>query len=561
VKKHPTTPTLFEPEPPTSSDDIAAVLAKALNTSIDALKDRLRIEQTEGSKKVCLYSSSGNCFAIAIIVPSHKFNLAEGQLKTSLEKNRTAGLGVLIDPDSLEGRFIRRRFDRAEFEYVPKYSLFAESNLVGDSGWVYSNGGKAESRLLTLLSGKVEGVFFEIHSYFRDIDGLHADEALDELCKILYAKLYDEENTPKGKPYRMQRRLYASSDECAADIRALYFEASEYDSRVFEMKIPGYARSRGVLVSPIRLSSPALVKAVEALQGYHLGNSAFDVKGRAFQKVIGPAMRSGMGQYFTPDPVIRFLSSALRPTVRELILDPFCGSGHFLTASLELVRAEHGKEDKAFHEFAFGKLHGLEKSDRMVRVAMTDMRLHGDGHSNIRCTDSLLAFSNYPDIKPGSFDVILTNPPFGSILTADAIRHLGEFELGEGRNGVPLELLGLERCLQLLRPGGRMGIVLPDGVIANRNTAHVRDWISVQAKVRAVISLPIETFVPFGASIKTCILILRKWEAGEAKTSDYPVFLSRVDNVGYDATGKPKAGSDLAEAAQEFERFIKKGSW
>jgi type I restriction enzyme M protein len=544
-----------------TTNDNFEILASVLDISPKALSKRVEFTPGEYLGQFSLLSTAGNCFAVVILASSHQFNLAEAVLKSELDKSPTAGVGVLADPESLEKRFVRRRFDRAEFEYVTPYDIFTEGGNSGESAWIYSNGKTSGERLLTLLSEKVEGVFFDIHCHFRDIDGLHADEALDELCKVLYTKLYDEEHTPKQKPYRMQRRAYGSSDECAADVRALYFEAAEYDSRVYEMKIPGYARSRGVFVSPIRLSNPALVKAVEALQSYHLGASSFDVKGRAFQKVIGPTMRSGMGQYFTPDPVVRFLCRALHPTVRELILDPFCGSGHFLTASLELVRSEHGVEDKAFHEFAFGKLHGIEKSDRMVRIAMTDMRLHGDGHSNIRCADSLLSFSNYPDLKPSSFDVILTNPPFGSILSADAIRHLGQFHLSEGRNGVPLEILGVERSLQLLRPGGRMGVILPDGIAANRNTSHVRHWLADQGKVRGVISLPIETFVPFGASIKTCILIVRKWEAGENKEVDYPVFLGKVDNVGYDGTGKSRDGSDLIEVVEDFENFILERGW
>lgn len=542
-------------------DKVLDSLCRILNVSRRVLDARSICAFDNEHPRVSLVSPHGNCFCVVVPAPVQSFNVAEGQLKSALENSQTASIGVVVDPETLERRYLRRRFDRVEFEYVSEYSLIVDGTGDGVSGWLFKNEGDSDSRLLSLLSEKVEGVFFDIHSHIRDIDGLHADEALDELCKVLYTKLYDEENTAPGSPFRMQRRSYSNPDECAADVRALYFEAAAYDSRIFEMKIPGYARSRGVFVSPIRLSSPALVKAVEALQSYHLGRSSFDVKGRAFQKVITPAMRSGMGQYFTPDPVIRFLTEAMNPTVRELILDPFCGSGHFLTSSLELARQVHGKEDKAFHEFAFGKLHGIEKSDRMVRVAMTDMRLHGDGHSNIRCADSLLAFSNYPDLKPGSFDVILTNPPFGSILSRDALQHLGEFELADGRSGVPLEILGLERCTQLLRPGGRLGIVLPDGVVANRNTAHVREWLSRTVKVRAVISLPIETFVPFGASIKTCILILRKWDPGELKSSSYPVFLARVDNVGYDATGKARNGSDLGDVAEKFADFIALEGW
>lgn len=539
---------------------VTLVLAKVFGWEPNVFSGRLRVEADGSMTRVDLLTEAQNVFSIVYFSSAHSFNVAEAQLRSALGKAPTAGIGVLIDPSTHEKRCLRRRFDRSEFEYISDYRLTGNGKA-GDASWVYMNSDNQLSHSPGLLSEKVESVFFEIHSHFRDIDGLHADEALDELCKVLYTKLYDEEQTPLEHPYRMQRRVYSSPDECAADVRALYFEAAEYDNRVFEMKIPGYSRSRGVFASHVRLSNSALVKAVEILQGYHIGNSAFDVKGRAFQKVIGPAVRSGMGQYFTPDPVIRFLSKILNPTVRELILDPFCGSGHFLTASLELVRAKHRIEDKAFHEFAFGKLHGIEKSDRMVRIAMTDMRLHGDGHSNIRCADALLAFSNYPDMKPGSFDVILTNPPFGSMLTSDTIKQLGEFELTEGRNNVPLEVLGLERCVQLLRPSGRMGIVLPDGIVANRNTGYVRDWLARQVKVRAIISLPLETFVPFGASIKTSVLILRKRNFGEDYSTDYPVFLARIDSVGYDATGRPRDSADLEEAAAAFDTFIKREGW
>lgn len=539
---------------------VALILVKVFGGELSAYKGRFQLGINSFANRVDLLTEAQNIFAILFLSSVHNFNVSEVQLKEALDKVPTAGIGILLDPSTGEKRCIRRRFDRSEFEYISDYRL-ADNGKAGDASWLYVNSDNLVSHAPSLLSEKVEGVFFEIHSHFRDIDGLHADEALDELCKVLYTKLYDEEQTSLEQPYRMQRRAYSSLDECATDVRALYFEAANYDSRVFEMKIPGYSRSRGVFASPIRLSNSALVKAVDALQGYHIGKTAFDVKGRAFQKVISPTVRSGMGQYFTPDPVVRFLSRSLNPNVRELILDPFCGSGHFLTASLELVRAKHRVEDKAFHEFAFGKLHGIEKSDRMVRVAMTDMRLHGDGHSNIRCADALLAFSNYPDMKPGSFDVILTNPPFGSMLSSDTLKQLGEFELTEGKNNVPLEVLGIERCIQLLRPGGRMGIVLPDGIVANRNTGYVRDWLAQQVKVRAIISLPVETFVPFGASIKTSVLILRRWEAGENRSTNYPVFLARVDSVGYDATGRARDFADLEEVTVQFEEFINQEGW
>jgi type I restriction enzyme M protein len=330
---------------------------------------------------------------------------------------------------------------------------------------------------------------------------------------------------------------------------------------MFVNKIPGYERSRGVFREPITLSSSAIVRAVELLQSYDISGSPVDIKGRAFQNVLTPAIRSGMGQYFTPKQVISFIVQAMNPSIGDLTIDPFCGSGHFLTEALDYVRKTHRVEDKAFHEFAFGRLHGIEKSDRMVRVAMTDMRLHGDGHSNIRCVDSLLPFENYPDLHEGSFDLVMTNPPFGSDLPGEALAQLGPFEIAHGRKSLPLEVVGFERCIQLLRPGGRLAIVLPDSILGNRGAGFVRDWLWRQIRVKAVISLPIETFTPFGANIKTSIVIARKLERGEKDTEDHPIFMAEVSNIGHDASGRSVEGSELLTVADAFTSFVEKEGW
>ena len=197
----------------------------------------------------------------------------------------------------------------------------------------------------------------------------------------------------------------------------------------------------------------------------------------------------------------------------------------------------------------------------MVRIAMTDMRLQGDGHSNIRCTDALLSFSNYPDLEPDSFDLVLTNPPFGSVLGTEAISQLGHFHLAKGRRNVPMEILGIERCVQFLRPGGRLAMVLPDGILANPSTRHVRQWLDDNMKIRAVVSLPTETFSPFGANVKTSIVFARKWRPRENATEDYPVFLGRIDNIGYDSTGRPKENEDASELTLRITEFLAREGW
>lgn len=510
----------------------------------------------------CLLTSKGDPFLFVAIEPGN-LPKAEKALRDALRTSPYGRLGICTDGTVAGTRILRQRCNSDECDYVPELESFSGNDKLLANAFRAPSAKKTESNYqLEPISESLEDVFFEAHSHIRDIDGLHADEALDELCKILYAKLFDEEITAPGEAYSLQSGIACTVEEFAAVIRRVYQDANEYDVRVFSLKIPGYDRSRGVFNSPIRLSSPALVKVVETIQSYWLTRSSIDVKGRAFQRVLGPTLRAGMGQYFTPLEVIQLIVDVVQPSLNDLVLDPFSGSGHFLTQSLDLVRSNSKKtENKRLHEFAFNKLHGIEKSDRMVRVAMTDMRLHGDGHSNIRCTDALLDFQNYPDIRPESFDIIMTNPPFGSLLSSEAIAQLGEFEFARCRKNVPLEVLGLERCVQFLRPGGKLGIVLPDGIVANRATDYVREWLSVHLKIRAIVSLPIETFSPFGANIKTCIVFARKWKAGEKRTADYKVQLTKVDNVGYDSTGRLLSGSDIKVATEAIKTFLIAEGW
>ena len=106
-----------------------------------------------------------------------------------------------------------------------------------------------------------------------------------------------------------------------------------------------------------------------------------------------------------------------------------------------------------------------------------------------------------------------------------------------------------------------MVIVVPDSVLCNRGTQYVRDWLQNIAMVRAVVSLPIETFTPFGANIKTSLLYLRKWDRGELKAPSYPVCLLRIDNVGYDATGRRTDEAELIQAQIELAGFFNKEGW
>jgi len=308
----------------------------------------------------------------------------------------------------------------------------------------------------------------------------------------------------------------------------------------------------------LKLSSVALSKIANTFSLYDISNSSLDIKARAFQNVYKPAVRAGMGQFFTPHEVVKLIVDVISPKQQEVIIDPFCGSGHFLSESLSHLRSQV-KNCNVFNEFAYHKLHGIEKSERMVRIAMTDMRLNGDGHSNIRCTDALLPFSSYVDIEPNSFDVVMTNPPFGSVLSSDAFNYLGEFELNSLFKNVPLELAGLERSIQLLRDGGKLGIILPESIFVNKSFYNIRKWISQKLKVRAIVSLPIETFSPYGTSIKTSILFAKKERSDSVY--DYKIFTGGIENIGYDAAGRPLENGEINAFTARLQDFFRKEGW
>jgi type I restriction enzyme M protein len=201
----------------------------------------------------------------------------------------------------------------------------------------------------------------------------------------------------------------------------------------------------------------------------------------------------------------------------------------------------------------------------MVRIAMTDMLLHDDGHTNIRNLDALLSFENYPDIlalredgisDPAVFDLIVTNPPFGKIMRQEVMGMIGRFQLGHKRKSLPLEILGLERCFQFLKPGGRLAIVLPDGLLKNKSMRFVRTWVEGVADIKAIVSLPEEAFQAYGAMVKTSLCIFRKLGTGERPRGNSAAFLAEAENLGYDATGRARAGSEVPALVRAFHETV-----
>ncbi len=388
-------------------------------------------------------------------------------------------------------------------------------------------------------------IFEDVHNHMYANDGLSPEQALEEVIKILFLKIFDEKYKKYGFKITPTEYDNAVGGKSATEFTRRFSELQKntfsFFSNLFEKD------------EKIRLRESTLAFAVNKLQHIDLLSSSNDVKGLAFQKFIRASQRIGRGQFFTPEQVIKLCVDIIQPQAKEFVLDPACGSGGFLSSALQYVAlTQRGKEDK----FAREKIFGIEINQTASRIAKMRMILDGDGFSNIATCDSL---SDWSDIDLGLnkanqknvntyqefFDIILTNPPFGTqgkIANKSVLRN---FDLGykwnkadEGfskssvlLNGQVPEILFIERCLKFLKPGGRMSIVLPNGDFENSSLAYLRNYIKDVAEVFAVIKLPQETFIPSGTGVKTSILFLRKKIAGEI--SGRPVFFSQVTKLGY----------------------------
>ena len=544
-----------------------------LNNQIILGKSQENVSTKNQDSIVLVKSKNNNSFLIIKVIAPLKENLilsvAEKELESLLMANSTATIGLVSN--GMETKVIRKNLQQTNFEYVsdiPEYSADFGKNLLL-TRTVNTKKGSYKLNTLQTLPKRMKNLFFEIHSTIRDIDGLHDDLALDELCKLLYTKIYDERTTydKNSDKFRFQINGYANESELGSDIRALYSEACSYDLKINAKRIPGYERSRGVFQEEMTLSDSTLYRVVEKLQCYSIIDSDNDIKSIVFQQVLGRAIRSGMGQFFTPDQIIRLAVEVIDPNPKDIILDPFCGSGHFLTRSIDYVMSHYSQIDhRLIKDFKMNNLHGIEKSARMVRIAMTDMLLHNEGHTNILNSDALGTTDNFTDIgilKPentnGSlavFDVILTNPPFGKILGEESAKFLSQFQLAQKKKSLPFEILSIERCFQFLKKGGKLAIVLPDGNLANSQTQFFREWLLTKFKLKAVVSLPQETFAPYGTTTKTSLCFLQKFKNEHDKNDDYDIIFYKLDNIGYDSTGRDITGSEISDAIGYLKEHV-----
>lgn len=389
-------------------------------------------------------------------------------------------------------------------------------------------------------------------------------EIAREVIKLLFCKLYDELYT-SGETCRFRatvKEVDSDSGRKAVGnrIRDLFGELQsdpEYSS-MFENE-------------EIRYGDEWITHIVSELQAFSLTHPETDTDavGEAYEVFLGPQLKGESGQFFTPRTVVRMAVEMLDPSMvdRERLIDPACGSGGFLTYCLRHVRDEahnHYNQrndwvEQRVREYATSFICGLEIEPLLHRVAKSYMAILGDGRNGLFQEDSLSIRSSWSDntkekIELDSFDVVLTNPPFGTKIKIESDQTLEEYDLGHDlKDGQPQEkrssgqdpaILFIERVRDFLKQeadsgeAGRAAIVLPRQILSGHDgkIVEIRKWILRNFKVDAVVDLPSETFQPYTGTITSVLFVTRKPE-GPPSENDYDVYMAISENIGHDRRG------------------------
>lgn len=501
---------------------------------------------------------------VYIIVECKKKNRKDGktQLQDYLRFSK-AFLGVCFNG---EERFFLRKVEksgRIEFEEIPNIPQYGQR--VEDIGKFKRKDLKPTHNL--------KSTFKAIRNHLAaNTVGATRDEILaQQLINMIFCKIYDERFTEPNDVVTFR----AGVDENSNDIKERILELFNRVKRKYKEVLDDS--------DAITLDANSVSYVVGELQNYCLIEAERDIIADAFETFIGHALKGGQGQFFTPRNVVKMMVDILDPDDEDIIIDPACGSGGFLIEALRHVWRKLDAEGEKYHwnksnlqeekmEVALNRIRGIDKDYFLSKVAKAYMAIIGDGKSGIFCEDSLERPENWQDktklkIDMGKFSVLLTNPPFGSKIPVRGEDKLKQFEFGykwkfdkdtkkwwkteELKEQEEPQVLFIERCLSLLKDGGRMAMVLPNGILGNEQESYLRQYIQDKGDLFAIVELPFETFSP-NVTINTSVLFIQK-----GKSDKKDIFVSINENCGHDKKGRPTDKDDIIKVSSFYSQQIK----
>lgn len=398
-------------------------------------------------------------------------------------------------------------------------------------------------------------VLAEIENYILAHQGI---DAFEEILKLLISKLYDEKinlelfpnHLPKYPMRDVAFRTYSEKEETFAKISELFENAKNTWPGIFSSD------------SLFDIKPHVMYNCVEKLQNITLTNSGLDSLGEAFESLINPRIKGEKGQYFTPPHVVRMAVHMINPKIHEKILDPACGSGAFLIETIKKIIVDESIDNKeeVVYKFVRENIYGIDFDQRLVKIARAYMIIYGSGENNIHLLDALDIASWSKEEKDciSNFDVIITNPPFaGKVTDPDILKNFRLSEMYYSKKGFPRkttrEILFLERCINLLKVGGRLAIVLPHGITNNKSLQYIREFLFEKGQLLAIVSFDENMFRPY-TSAKTCLLLFKRTNGHEP--GNYPIFLGVSEKSGKNSKGEYIFGKEM----NQNTRLMKDGA-
>ena len=380
------------------------------------------------------------------------------------------------------------------------------------------------------------------------------DALLDEVLKCLFCKLYIETSAAESLP--TEHDTFA----LAHYVRSVFGKVRNDFPDI-------YPKDAEILLDPQAIST-----VMRECQ-FSLLDAGTDPIGDAFEVFVGSESRGRAGQFFTPQTVTDFLVKAIDPRPGETIIDPACGAGGFLASVTRHFRAI-GADEGEVAALASSTIFGIDKDDYLVKLAKMHISLLTKGHPNIICGDSLAMQNGTKSLQdyfpPKGFDVLFANPPFGTRIVAANPQVLQTFQIArrwildketrrlkptnEVQTRVPPQVLFVERCLSLLREGGRLGLVLPESLLSNKSYRHVMEYLLTESTIHAVVGMPealFKTSGKGGTHTKTCLVIAEKGRRDTARK----IFMAEAKWCGHDSRARAIPHNDLPQIKQNFTDF------
>ncbi len=435
--------------------------------------------------------------------------------------------------------------------------------------------------------------------YGRGMENDDTDLTMD-MVRILLAKIRDETSSGQYPKFWITEQQYQTSEgrkEVAGCVQALFREYADNYPDIFDS-------NEKITVGPDCIAEVVGILKDWALASKYDAADDWDLMGEAYEQFTRINLKRQQGQFFTNRLVINMMTNILSPNVGDRALDPAGGSGGFVTAIYRYLRhkvVSSTKENSHQRETQIQDIKNsvfmVEINSRLVKVAKCAMLLNGDGQSGVTKGNSLDSYDKFDEWiksrcakgKSIAPNIIATNPPFSGQKTESQISDksiLKTFIWGHSYKKTPEglfefstkdddilqhqapELLFLERCLDWLKPGGRIGIVLPKGILDNISYEAYRFWLLEKFELNGVVTLHKDTFQP-DTGVRTCVLFLSKPKEGQKPKKNYPIFMAISERIGQDSKGNPifvldgngkstgEINHDLNDIADAFNRFKK----